>query len=222
VLAEIFVNDILEFGIDNGVADSCRRLRTTNEFCNFTLGFHTELSRLDFLFDFSDHFVAINTEVADNVAITHLESIDLNVESGELGFDESLVRIDVLEGVANLDALLFGVLPSSFNGVTSSLHALVNNILNLSFIELISSDERFVDTLASSGLFVEFLELGLEFLCVREHVFCRLDVTFCILVVLVTDFFNLILRGDKRVEAALRLVEENGEEVELHNDFSFC
>ena len=180
-----------------------------------------EPSGLDFAFDFGNHGVAVDTEIADLVTVAHLERVDLNLESSELGFDKGLVGIDVLESIANLDALLFRVLPSGFDSIAGGLNALVNDILNLSFIELVGGDERFVGALTGSSIFVEFLELGLEFLGVDQHIFGRLDILSGILVILITDFLNLILGRDKTCETALGLVSEDFEDIERHSLFPY-
>ena len=180
-----------------------------------------EPSGLDFAFDFCNHGVAIDTEIADLVTVAHLECVDLDLESAELGFDKRLVGIDVLERIANLDALLFRVLPSGFDSIACGLNALVNDILNLGFIELVGGDERFIGALTGSGLFVEFLELGLEFLGVDQHIFGRLDILSGVLVILITDFLNLVLGRDKTCETALCFVSEDFEDIERHSLFPY-
>lgn len=208
--ALVSFDDFFEFGVDGDSFDGLSALAVlTGNFGNFFLGFDVEPSSLDFAFDFCNHGVAVDTEIADLVTVAHLERVDLDLECSELGFDKGLVGIDVLESIANLDALLFRVLPSGFDSIAGGLDALVNDIFNLGFIELVGGDERFVGALTGGGLFVEFLELGLEFLGVDQHIFGRLDILSGVLVILITNFFNLVLGRDKACETALCLVSED-------------
>jgi len=221
----IFLDGVLEFLVDSGRGEGF--LARGHELGNFLLGFDTELGILDFLFDFGDHLVAVDTEIAEVGTVADVERVDLDVEGHELGVHEGLVRVDVLEGVANLDTLLFGVLPGVFDGVASVLQTLVSDELDLGLVELrlvrlACVDKRFESTLGGGGLGVEFVELRLELTGVDEHVFGGLDVLGSLLVVLPADFLNLVLGGDEAFDAALCLTGEDAEDIELHGCFSFC